>query len=104
MRRALSRRKFAVRDFAAAQHRDTRGLEAWAATPARPKRRRAWRPKTERALGEMLRWQEELRQEWDAARELWPAARARRAARRYGAPLTQTNALLAEIEPPKAEG
>ena len=104
MRRALSRRKFAVRDFSVAQGQDAGGLKAWAATPARAKRRRPWRSKSERALGEMLRWQEELKQECEAADEVWPAARARRAARRYGAPLTQTNALLAEIEPPKAEG
>ena len=104
MRRALSRRKFAVRDLAAAQHQDAGGLEAWAATSARPKRRRAWRTKSPLCLGEMLRWQEEFRQECEAAFEILPAARARRAARRYGASLTQTNALLAEIKPPETGG
>ena len=50
-RRALSRRKFAVRDFAVAQHQGAGGLKAWAATRARPKRRRAWRSKSPRCLG-----------------------------------------------------
>ena len=50
-RRALSRRKFAVRDFAAAQCGDAGGLKAWEAMPARSKRRQAWRPKSSRALG-----------------------------------------------------
>ena len=104
MRRALSRRKFAVRDFAVAQGQDAGGLKASAATPARAKRGRPWRPKSERALGEILRWQEEFRQECDAAIENLAAARARRVARRHGASLTQTNALLAEIKPPETGG
>ena len=68
-RRALSRRKFAVRDFATAQSRGAGGLKACAATPARPQRRRPWRPKSERALGDVLRFMAEVDQEWNAALE-----------------------------------
>jgi hypothetical protein len=81
-RRALSRRKFAVRDFAAAQGREAGGLKAWAATPARPRRRRPWRPKTPRALGDALRCMDEWERESNAALEDYVAARARSAARR----------------------
>ena len=55
-----------------------------------------------RALGEALRDLEWLRQERAAIIEDWAALKARVEARRYGASLTRTNALLAEIEPPKA--
>jgi hypothetical protein len=86
-RRALSRRKFAVRDFAAAQRRDAGGLKAWAATPARPRRRRPWRPKSPRALGDVQRFMEEVERECTAVFEDWEAARARTAARRWAASL-----------------
>ena len=81
-RRALSRRKFAVRDFTAAQGREAGGLKAWAATPARPRRRRPWRPKSPRALGDALRSMDEWERESKAAVEDYVAARARSAARR----------------------
>jgi hypothetical protein len=90
-RRALSRRKFTVRDFAVAQRQDAGGLKAWAATPARAKRRRAWRSNSPRALGEALRFMDELDQESNAVLEDWEAARARAAARRYCAALASTN-------------
>lgn len=91
MRRALSRRKFAMRDFAAAQGQDAGGLKAWAATPARPKRRRPWRSKYPRALGDALRFMDDLNQEVKAALEDWDVARARAEARRWAASSTLTN-------------
>ena len=100
-RRALSRRKFAVRDLAAAQGRDAGGLKAWAATPERAKRRRPWRPKSPRALGEALRFLDELDQESDAVLEDYAAARARAAARRWAASLTLTDGLMPEIDAAK---
>ena len=103
--RALSRRKFAVRDFAAAQGRHAGGLKAWAETPARPKRRHPWRPKSPRALGEALRFIDELDQENNAVLEDWEAARARAAARRWGASSTLTNGeKAAQTAAPKAGG
>lgn len=105
LRRALSRRKFAVRDFAAAQRQDAGGLKAWVALPARAKRRRPWRSKFPRALGDILRFMEELEQERNAAFEDWEAARARAAARRYVASLTLTNEeKVAQIDSRKAGG
>ena len=89
-RRALSRRKFAVRDFAEAQRRDAGGLKAWAATPARPKRRPPWRSKSPRALGEALRDMKELDQECAEVLEDWEVAKARAAARRWSASLALT--------------
>ena len=74
---------------------ETPGPQAWAATPARAKRRRAWRSKFPRCLGEALRdleWLEE-------------AAKARAAARRYVASLTlTTEETAAQIAAPKAGG
>ena len=90
MRRALSRRKFAVRDFAVAQGQDAGGLKAWAATPVRPKRRRPWRSKSPRALGEALRDIDEFKQEYAAILEDWEVAKARKAARRWNASLALT--------------
>jgi hypothetical protein len=105
MRRALSRRKFAVRDFAAAQGQDAGGLKAWAATTARPKRRRPWRSKFPRALGDPLRFMDDSKQELKAIFEDWDVARARAEARRWAASSTLTNEeKVAQIEPPKAEG
>ena len=86
-RRALSRRKFAVRDFAVAQRRGAGGLKACAATPARPKRRRVWRSKFPRALGEALRDIDEFHEEYAAILEDWEVAKARAAARRWTASL-----------------
>ena len=105
MRRALSRLKFAVRDFSMAQHQDAGGLQAWAATPARPKRRRPWRPKSERALGEALRHNEWVTKERDAILEDWAAARGRAAARRWAASSTRTNEeKVTQIAAPKTGG
>lgn len=101
-RRALSRRKFAVRDFAAAQSRDAGGLKACAATPARPKRGRAWRPKTSRALGDVLRFMAEIEQEWKAALEDYAASRARAATRRNGGILASTNRIEDRSEAKKS--
>jgi hypothetical protein len=90
-RRALSRRKFAVRDFAAAQRRDAAGLEACAAMPARLKRRPPWRPKTPLALGDALRFMDEMERESNAVVEDWEAARARAQARRWAASIANTS-------------
>jgi hypothetical protein len=103
-RRALSRRKFAVRDFGIAQGRDAGGLDAWATTSARVKRRRPWRSKFPRALGDVLRFMEELDRESTAALEDYAAASARAAAQRYCAILASTNKIEdrpeAEKRPP----
>ncbi len=91
LRRALSRRKFAMRDFAAAQGQDAGGLQAWAATPARPKRRRPWRSKFPRPLGDVLRFMNDLDQEVKAVFEDWDVARARAEARRWAASIANAN-------------
>ena len=63
-RRALSRRKFAIRDFAAAQRRGADGLFTWMAVRPHPQRRpRAWRAKSPRCAGEALRQLEWIRQQ-----------------------------------------
>lgn len=100
-RRALSRRKFAVRDFAVAQRHGAGGLKAWAATPARPKRRRPWRSKFPRALGDALRFMDELDQDSKAVLEDWEAARARAAARRWAASLPGDDEDLTQNATPK---
>lgn len=89
-RRALSRRKFAMRDFAAAQGRDAGGLDAWATTSARVKRRRPWQSKTPRALGDVQRFMEELDRESIAALEDYAAAIERNNARRWAAFVART--------------
>jgi len=105
MRRALSRRKFAMRDFAVAQGQDAGGMKAWAATPARPKRRRPWRSKFPRCLGDALRFMADLDQERTAVFEDWDVARARAEARRWAASSTLTNEeKVAQIAASKAGG
>jgi hypothetical protein len=104
-RRALSRRKFAVRDFAVAQGQGAGGLKAWAATSARARRRRPWRAKSPRALGEALRFMDELDQESKAVLGDWEAARERAQARRWAASSTLTNEVkVAQTGVPKAGG
>jgi hypothetical protein len=102
MRRALSRRKFAVRDFAVAQRQGAGGLQALAATPARPKQRRPWRSKFPRAVGQGLRDLDEFKQEYAAILEDWEVARARKAARRWAA--SQTNMNEEKVAQPNPEG
>jgi hypothetical protein len=105
-RRALSRRKFAVRDFAAAQGRGAGGLKAWAATQSRAKRRRPWRSKFPRCLGETLRWMDDITEECDAVFEDLDHAIARNRARRYYASLASTEKIedrhAAEKDAPEA--
>ncbi len=101
-RRALSRRKFAVRDFAAAQSRGAGELKACAATSPRPKRRRAWRPKTPLPLGDVLRFNAEIDHEWKAALEDYAAARERAAARRNFGILASTNKIEDRSEAKKS--
>src|SRR5688572_27246963 len=65
--------------------------EAWAATPARPKRRRAWRSKFPRCLGGRAAFMDDLAQESNAVIEDLAAARARAAVRRRAASSTLSN-------------
>ena len=77
-RRALSRRKFAIRDFAAGQRRGADGLFTWTAVRPHPQRRpRAWRAKSPRCVGEALRQLEWIRQQRAEIIEQLAAAEAR---------------------------
>ena len=88
-RRAWSRRKFAIRDFVAAQRGDGGGLlRTWAAVHPRPQRRpQAWRAKFPRCAGEARRQLEWIRQQRATILEQLAAAEARAATPSAGAGL-----------------